>query len=203
MKFREFRESRYNTPPYDFKENKTGFAFHQNRPGYSDISAHLPLLEYLASKCNHGTEFGTRDGCSTCAFISGLLRSQGSLVSFDVEIPSFIDDFKSMAGLDCSWEFRQKNTIDEDFKIDRTDLLFIDSLHTYQQVKNELRLHAKMVDKFIVFHDTYSHGKLSKDVEGSEGILRAITEFVSSQSEWEEVYNVDFNHGLIVLEKSL
>ena len=81
MEFKEFKRVRYETPAFDFAENKLGFAFHKNQPGYSDISAHLPLLEYLASKCIHITEFGTRDGFSTCAFMSGLQKAQGKLVN--------------------------------------------------------------------------------------------------------------------------
>ena len=201
MEFKVFKEARCNTPAFDFAENERGFAFHDNKPGYSDISAHLPLLEYLASKCSHVTEFGTRDGFSTCAFMSGLQKNQGKLVSFDINMPSFIHEFKNMEGLPCSWEFRQRSTVDEDLNIEETDLLFVDSLHTYEQVRDELRLHAARVKKFIVFHDTYSHGEFSRDVQGQEGILRAVDEFVESSSEWEQVYKVDFNHGLIVLEK--
>ena len=96
MEFKVFKEARCNTPAFDFAENERGFAFHENKPGYSDISAHLPLLEYLASKCSHVTEFGTRDGFSTCAFMSGLQKNQGKLVSFDTNMPSFIHEFKNM-----------------------------------------------------------------------------------------------------------
>jgi len=203
MEFKEFKRVRYETPAFDFAENKLGFAFHKNQPGYSDISAHLPLLEYLASKCIHITEFGTRDGFSTCAFMSGLQKTRGRLVSFDIDMPSFMDEFKNMEDLPCSWDFRQRSTVDEDLNIEETDLLFVDSLHTYEQVRDELRLHAARVGKFIVFHDTYSHGEFSRDIKGREGILRAINEFVDSSSEWEQVYKVDVNHGLIVLEKTV
>ena len=203
MEFKEFKRARYESPAFDFTENGRGFAFHKNQPGYSDISAHLPLLEYLASKCSHITEFGTRDGFSTCAFMSGLQKAQGRLVSFDIDMPSFMDEFKNMEDLPCSWEFRQRSTAAEDLNIEETDLLCVDSLHTYEQVRDELRLHAARVGKFIVFHDTYSHGELSRDIKGQEGILRAIDEFVESSPEWEQIYKVDFNHGLIILEKTV
>ena len=203
MEFEEFKRVRYKTPAFDFTENKQGFAFHKSQPGYSDISAHLPLLEYLASKCSHITEFGTRDGFSTCALMSGLQKTQGKLVSFDINMPSFVDEFKNMEDLPCSWDFRQRSTVDEDLDIEETDLLFVDSLHTHEQVRDELRLHAARVRKFIAFHDTYSHGEFSRDMKGREGILRAINEFVDSSLEWEQVYKVDFNHGLIVLEKTV
>ena len=203
MEFKEFKRVRYETPAFDFAENKLGFAFHKNQPGHSDISAHLPLLEYLASKCIHITEFGTRDAFSTCAFMSGLQKTRGRLVSFDIDMPACMDEFKNMEVLPCSWDFRQRSTVDEDLNIEETDLLFVDSLHTYEQVRDELRLHAARVGKFIVFHDTYSHGEFSRDIKGREGILRAINEFVDSSSEWEQVYKVDFNHGLIVLEKTV
>ena len=199
--FKEFKQDKYKAPPYDFMGNHKGFAFHRNAPGYSDIAAHLPLLEYLGSKCKHITEFGTRDGFSTSAFIAGLSKNGGGkLVSCDIQIPSFLEFFDSIE-LPCLWQFIQRSTVDPSLEIEETDLLFVDSLHTYSQVKSELELHSGKVAKNIAFHDTYSHGKFSRDVEGEEGILKSINEFLETNQQWEKVYDVDFNHGLIVLEK--
>ena len=84
--------------------------------------------------------------------------------------------------------------------IKETDMLFIDTLHTYQQVKGELRF-ANKVRKYIAFHDTWSHGVGSRDIVGEPGITNAINEFLVKYPEWKKIYEVNFNHGLIILEK--
>jgi hypothetical protein len=77
MTFEEFKAARYNESPYDFLHNQQGFA----RPHGSDISAHLPFLEYIASHCWYIVEFGTRDCYSTVAFLSG---KPNSVTSYDI-----------------------------------------------------------------------------------------------------------------------
>ena len=124
----------------------------------------------------------------------------GRLISCDIQVPTFLEFFDSIE-LPCSWQFRQRSTVDESLEIEETELLFVDSLHTYNQVKNELALHSSRVSKNIVFHDTYYHGNFSRDIQGEEGILKSIDEFLETNKQWEKVYDVDFNHGLIVLEK--
>ena len=52
-------------------------------------------------------------------------------------------------GKNVSYEIKNTLTI----TIEQTDLLFIDTFHNYDQVLQELRLHAKHVNKFIVFHE--------------------------------------------------
>jgi hypothetical protein len=195
MTFKEFRDIKFNTPPWDHAYNPLGFR--APVPGMSDISAHLPFIEYMAYQCDHCTEFGTRDCYSTAALISGC---KGKVVSYDLDISNTV---RQLAALDlpCDWNFGQADTIAPGFEINETDLLFIDTLHTYGQVRDELSHHAYKVNKYIIFHDTYSHGVRSLDIPGEEGILKAINEFLASNLEWENVYEVQFNHGLIMIER--
>ncbi len=193
--FKKFKEDRYKTRPWDYGYNSLGFK--EPIPGCSDISAHLPFIEYIASRCAHCTEFGTRDCFSTSALIAGC---PGKVVSYDLNIGGNVQQLASLE-LPCDWRFIQVNTLAEGFEIDFTDLLFVDTLHTYNQVKGELAQHAHNVGHYIMFHDTYSHGIRSLDVQGEEGIMRAIEEFLVEHPEWKNVYQVQFNHGLIMLEK--
>lgn len=194
--FNQFRDARFNTRPWDYPYNALGFK--EATQGSSDISAHLPFIEYIAYKCNHCTEFGTRDCFSTAALISGC---KGTVISYDLNIGGTVQQLAAIKELPCDWRFVQVDTLEPAFEIDRTDLLFIDTLHTYNQVKGELAKHAHKVNKYIMFHDTYSHGIRSLDIPGEEGILRAITEFLDQNNEWELIYEVRFNHGLIMVEK--
>lgn len=199
--FEAFKKARYEKPPWDHIDNPVGFPPEQLNYS-SDISAHLPFLEYLASKVHSVTEFGTRGCYSTSAFLSGC---RGEVHSYDLNRNSDIDYLVSLANhgkLPCKWFFQQGDTLNIN-PIELTDMLFIDTLHTYAQVIGELNRHAHNVTTFIAFHDTsiYSQGTVSVDRPNEDGILKAIDEFVSNNPEWKEVYKVEYNHGLLVLEK--
>lgn len=183
MTFEEFKRTRYEEPPYDLPENPYGF----NRPMGSDISAHLPFLEFLARQCYSIVEFGTRDCYSTCAFLQGC---KGKVTSYDIISTISTDTLLKLVGPD-TWDFIQKSTVDPDVTVPSCELLFIDTLHTYQQVSQELLLHAKASSKWILFHDTVSFPEVSV----------AVREFMVIHPEWKRVYEVKFNHGLLLLEK--
>jgi len=192
MNFQQFKQNRYQSIPYDFPHNMFGF----KQTNGSDISAHLPLLEFVARQCNTVTEFGTRECYSTVALLAGCKEK---VTSYDINTYSDILELKHL-DLPCEWEFIQQDTSEENFKINQTDFLFIDSLHTYNQVKSELR-QAKYVNKYIGFHDVYSHGQKSLDIPGEMGIIPAINEFLRENQEWVIVYEVIFNHGLLIIER--
>lgn len=189
----EFYSQRVSQQPYDFTNNPFGF---KNTNG-SDISAHMPLLSFIAKDCQHITEFGTRECYSTAAF---LLRCPGKVVSYDINIYQDILTLQQIVSKE-KWQFIQKNTLDPDLEIEQTDFLFIDSLHTYKQVKGELK-QSKFVNKYIGFHDTFSQGQESLDIPNTKGINFAINEFLEENTEWTVVYEVFFNHGLVILEKT-
>lgn len=199
--FAAFRKARYEKPPWDHSHNTIGFPAEQLNYS-SDISAHLPFLEYLASRVCYVTEFGTRGCYSTSAFLSGC---RGHVHSYDLNRNSDIDYLQELSKkgkLPCHWSFHQGDTLKVN-PIEETDLLFIDTLHTYDQVIRELNRHASRVRKYLVFHDTsiYSQGTVSVDRPNEDGILKAVNQFLERRPEWQEVYRVEYNHGLLVLEK--
>jgi hypothetical protein len=199
MTFEEFKIARYIAVPGDCLWNPFGFRNDYTSPIASEMSAHLPLLEYFATKCNHITEFGTRSCNSTVAFIAGAKKK---VVSYDIQPTPAIAQLLEMQNkgeLPCEWEFKCSNTIAPNLQIENTDFLFIDTLHTYQQVRDELK-QGKYVNKWIGFHDVYSQGKMSLDIPGEEGINRAIKEFLDENKEWKVIYQVPFNHGLLIIE---
>ena len=189
-----FYFERVNMVPYDLSHNPFGFK-HNNG---SDISAHMPLLSFIAKDLKHITEFGTRECYSTSAF---LLTCPGKVVSYDINVYPDILKLQQIIPQD-KWQFIQRSTIDPALEIENTDFLFIDTLHTYEQVKLEL-LQAKFVNKYIGFHDTFSHGLESLDISGAKGIIYAINEFLEDNREWSIVYEVYFNHGLVIIERQL
>lgn len=162
--------------------------------GHSDITEHLALLKLLVRPLDHVTEFGVRTGNSTIAFLAGL-APYGTVHSYDINPPAF------ELPLDAAsmWRFTQADTAGL-AKIDRTDLLFIDTLHTYAQVKAELK-HAAQVRRFLVFHDTVLNA--TQGEANQEGIGRAIAEFRAENTGWEEFAHCRHNNGLLILERNL
>jgi hypothetical protein len=195
--FQEIKNQYYNTRPYDFEDNLMGFPTKTlgSQESRSDISAHLPVLEYFASQCDTVTEFGFRNGESTTAFLSGTKKL---VTSCDIYNSPMVGVFKNI-DLPCQWEFMWVDTT-KIHEMPPTDFLFLDTLHTYDQVKIELGLY-RCANKYIGFHDTWSHGEESRDIPGQNGIMSAINEFIDEHREWKIIYKVDFNHGLIILEK--
>lgn len=192
--FEKFKKERFEQPPTDFPWNPNGFRRMQG----SDISSHLPMLQLLAGYCQTVTEFGTRDAFSTCAFLAGI-RPGGTVTSYDIHKTYSIQQLLDMK-LPAKFVFHQKNTADPELKIARTDLLFIDTLHTRKQVEDELR-QIHLVNRFLVFHDTFSQWEKSMDVPEEDGIKEPIEELMGGNA-WNVIYRVDFNHGLIVLERN-
>ena len=169
------------------KDLETCFAERCRQP--SNINEHMPILRLLASECRHITEFGVNTGNSPCAFLTGL-RTGGHLVSYDLNVP--VLDFPTDP---ARWTFRQEN-VDQLELFDGTDLLFIDAFHNYTSVQAELR-YAPQVRRLIVLHDTVLFGAMGDD--GTEGILRAIGEFLHAHPEWTVSALLPNNNGLAAL----
>lgn len=136
----------------------------------SDINEHLPVLKDLSSRCAHVTEMGVRGGVSTIALACGHPMR---MVSYDIN--PVLDAVVGMileAGVD--FQFFQRDV--RHILIEATDLLFIDTLHTYDQLKTELALHASKVRKFVAFHDTVTFGVHGEDGK-TPALLKAIADF--------------------------
>jgi predicted RNA-binding protein len=100
-------------------------------------------------------------------------------------------------------------------EIEQTDLLFIDTLHTYNQLNSELKKHNLKVNKFIILHDTetfgykdeliYSHASnIVKNISSSKaGLMNAVNDFLQSEDgkNWRIKELFKNNNGLCVLER--
>jgi hypothetical protein len=180
----------------------------------SDINEHLPVLFALAQEVDSIAELGTRNCNSTTAFMAAIVFSNKELFCYDLYRSDLIDEFEKFE----NFNFFQADTLEID--LPNIDLLFIDTLHTYFQLKNELSLHAKNVSKYIVLHDTksYAYGDesfyseseymiMSKKVKQEEkrGLVPAISDFLETEegNKWiiEKVY--ENNNGLTILKRQL
>ncbi len=162
----------------------------------SDINEHLPTLLNLANECDHVTEFGVRWGASTCAFMMSTAR----LVSYDiVQHPAALRLFEVAFEEGRQAEFIKADTLKLGV-IAETDLLFIDTLHTYGQLLRELFTFHGSVRKYIVLHDTVTFGERGED--GGAGLLQAVLEFLTTFPHWKIKEHYQNNNGLMVLERA-
>lgn len=175
----------------------------------SDINEHLGLLRELANDCEHVTEFGMRWASgSTLAFLAAQPKK---LVSWDID-PDFVTGepvlrlLLALKSSDnrCTFEPRVGNTLEA--LIEPTDLLFIDTLHTFKQLQAELERHCDPKDskvrKYLAFHDTTTFGTAGED--GSEPGLRMAIRWFQREFAfplWKLIHDRENNNGLVVLAR--
>ena len=163
----------------------------------SDINEHVSKLRLMAEQCRHVTEFGVRYGVSTIALLAGSIDGKlRLLVSYDVAKTAEVDRIMGISG--GLWTFINGSSTSG--PIDTTDMLFIDTLHTREQLAKELTLQARKVRRWIVLHDTELFGEYG---EGSpEGLLPAIRDFLADNPKWFVSEHYKNNNGLTVLSRN-
>ena len=76
-----------------------------------------------------------------------------------------------------------------------------DTLHKYQQLKKELKLHGNKSKKYIAFHDTHTFGLKDEVGNGKKGLMTAIIEFMAANTHWVFHIHKTNNNGLTVLKR--
>lgn len=180
----------------------------------SDINQHLPVLRDYASRCEHVTEFGLRWASgSTVAF---LAAQPAELISWDID-PKAVTGHNVGALVQVAGRTKFQPRCGDSLKvtIEETDLLFIDSLHTWRQLRAELLRHAQThpggtpdsaeprkprVKKWIAFHDTITYGFAGED-KSQPGLRAAIHDFQKNNFPlWRVVHDSHENNGLTILQ---
>lgn len=130
----------------------------------SDIQAHLPRLRSEA----RGTvlELGVRGGNSTAALLAGVEAHGGAVWSVDVD-----DASASIFDGHPQWRFvladsRDVAAVEAHGLTGELDVLFVDTLHTYEQVRGELRAWGDRVRAggVLLFHDTDSFPEIRRAI---------------------------------------
>jgi hypothetical protein len=191
--------------------NKIKINYDSNCTTPSDINEHLPTLLKYSNECSHITEMGVRWVSSTWAL---LLSNPNKIISYDI-----VKNEKINEVIELSHEYGINYTfIESDVllcEIEQTELLFIDTLHTYNQLTMELNLHSEKVSKYIILHDTLSFGYIDEGVyeDSSDivkiqtitktGLMNAVNDFLLTEKgeNWiiHDIY--ENNNGLLVLKR--
>lgn len=189
--------------PWNWNKVEEKYHYLCNAP--SDINEHLPTVRKYTEECDSVLELGVRWIVAAWAFIAGKPKHYvGMDLSHPSEFGADLEELKTSAiqnGIE-SFEFIQNNDLDPNVynNLPNFDLVFIDTDHTYEQVKNELDIYHSKANKYIILHDTVSfrHGGFDGD---EKGIWAAIMEFLYSHPEWELWESYTNNNGLTILKR--
>ena len=181
---------------------------HKNTP--SDINEHLETLYNLGKECSHITEMGVRWVSSTWPLV---YSNPKKMISYDIlKNPNITEVISLCNEYSINYSFEEKDVLQ--LEIEPTELLFIDTLHTYNQLTKELEIHSNKVSKYIVLHDTEHFGRKDEDIyehasnviketsSTKEGLMTAVEDFLLTKlgQSWELFRVYKNNNGLTVLK---
>ena len=184
------------------------YELNKNKP--SDINQHLETLKNYSSGCTHITEVGVRGIVSTWALLAGKPK-----IFKCYDISNLNTSVAKKAAEEEGIDFQFINADVLNVSIENTDLLFIDTLHRYLQLKKELQLHAPKTKRYIILHDTTTYGNVDEPIYQPEcqlknvtsekqGLLPAIDEFLCTEEgkKWEMHKIYVNNNGLTILRRT-
>jgi hypothetical protein len=193
------------------------YEYQFNHP--SDISEHIPVLRQLSSECSSVTEIGIKSLASTWGILQGLSESSYAQRQYmGIDIKNFSDLSYKLAK-DLAEENGVKTTFwsinEMQIEIEPTDMLFIDSLHTYCHLTYELETFSPKVQKYICMHFTSHPWGNSEDdtYQGNyseypavydrtkKGLWPAIEDFLERHPEWSLLEHRTNHHGFTILQR--
>jgi hypothetical protein len=159
-------------------------------------------------------ELGTRSVVSTWAFLHGMSSSAERVVFMDENRRKlYLGSAKMLWSYDIIhpkehgintdevYEIAEENNIKWELKIEDSlktdlpicDLIFFDTDHNYNQLSQEVKLHASKSRKYLVFHDT---------MKFANELVPAINEFLEENEEWTILNCENSCNGLTSLVKA-
>lgn len=165
----------------------------------SDINQHVPKLRELAEQCDHVTDVGMRPDVSSVALLSGQPEVMVHLVPPKQPVRHWAvgkeyehvrgrTEVKVLSSDTPTWDMQEE-----------TDLLFLDTRHTANQIYLELTKYAPQVRRYIVRHDTQIYGETGDD--GGPGLMFGIRKYLREHPEWVVAHHTDDQYGLTVLSR--
>lgn len=167
--------------------------FEEMKKNKSDINEHLEEIFNHTKGCNIAVSLGLGKGDAAFSLLLGCQHHISIDSNPSDDTINFLRDYFG----NKSSIIRQSTDLPID--IEEFDVLFIDSKHTAENVKNELKAHAHKVNNYIIFHDTSIYGEIGEN--GEVGIMISIIEFLNNNSKWKIIYQANHNNGLIILGK--
>lgn len=181
-------------------------------------------LRKLANQYSHVTELGAYHLGSSFAILLGLLENPSpskSLLAIDCGIPpKYRLQLAQTAAKQIGIQFSFLQANDFDIELQPTDMLNIDTYHTYRHLTYELEKFSPIVRSTIVLHDTsapfgyYDENAHAPnwDIESrypphidrtKMGLWSAVTDFLKLHPEWELIERNTNGPGFTVLRRTI
>lgn len=195
------------------QEVTIGNILHKTMYGQHDSDQHTITLFAIAlqTKAKSILELGVRDGDTTEPLLLAAHMNGGKLTSVDIDVTPW----RPIPELAPNWDFRQDNALrflDNCITTkQRFDMIFVDDLHKYEHVKQELARIDQIADErtVILLHDLMGEGNApnyflptsahyTDQVWEGGGPFRAVAELDINKWEWS---TIPVNHGLTILRK--
>lgn len=163
-----------------------------------DMNQHADTLKAYADKpgVRRITEFSKRP-MTTALW---LTTNPEKVTSYQLTNSGMIDRTLEVMGYDPEFSLQLGVTSDQVPEIEETDLLLIDSTHTYETLTRELTDFAPKVTSYIILHDTAAYGYAGQD-GSNKGLLDALADYLMEHTEWTVVHDVPEQFGLVVISK--
>jgi hypothetical protein len=186
-----------------------------------DIDEHMPVIYEYVKEAEHATEIGVRNVVSSWAFAkAGMERvAEGkpfTYVASDITKTAAVSELDRLVLACPQIQYRFEEGDDLLIEPWETDVLMIDTWHTYRQLAAELQRWAPYAKQYILLHDTELFGAKDEGVEGhggkpvdeslfkqaaKVGLWPAVEEFVAGSAEWTLHERRRNNNGLTVLKR--
>lgn len=140
--------------------------------------------------CNSYTELGVNQGATLAV---AVLENIKTIRAYDIALKpyNFAKDLFNTYANDHNIDLKVFETDTLKCNIDPVDVLYIDTRHLYNHLKQELQLHGDKAMKYIIFHDTFAQSELKK----------AILEFVNQHSDWSVITDCKVSVGFMTIKK--
>lgn len=156
-----------------------------------DLNEHMPKLRALAEQVDRVVEFSHRKD-SFLAFASG---ARVSFTSYNSQVDELLSKVNQPNPINIAHSPKSDLGPPQE-----TDLLFLDTTHTFDFVHTAMTKWAAHVSRYIVLHDTVSYGERGEDAK--DGLRYAVKQFIEDKPEWCIAFHTDKQHGLTVLSKN-
>lgn len=158
-----------------------------HNPDY--MLVHAEIKEKM-QECDSYTELGVNQGATLAV---ALLRNPKTVRAYDIALAPYnkakchFDEYANEHNVDLIVKEADTLTI----SLDEVDLLYIDTLHRYDHLTKELKLHGHKAKKYIIFHDTFAQ----------KGLKQVVEEYVITNKEWSIVTDCQENVGFMTIKR--
>lgn len=163
----------------------------------SDVFMHCPTIREFSRRCESVTELGLN---SSGVCIAALAGQPPKYIGYGKD-KKHVEVLAGKLPEDVGKTHVRLRVGDSlKIQIQPTELLILDTYHSYTRLKQELLKHAGNVTRYLMIVNSYAFAVRGED-GASPGIMDAVAEFLKDHKRWSIVHNETKNNGLLVLQR--